>query len=60
MDTHAGMDGLLSCAPESITEASPMAPWGKNPPTMRETRILSVGQEDPLEKKTATHSSVPV
>ena len=26
-------------------------------PTMRETRILSLGQEDPLEKKIATHSS---
>ena len=26
-------------------------------PTMRETRILSLGLEDPLEKKIATHSS---
>ena len=26
--------------------------------TMRETRVLSLGQEDPLEKEMATHSSV--
>ena len=25
--------------------------------TMRETRVLSLGQEDPLEKEMATHSS---
>ena len=27
-------------------------------PTMRETRVQSLGQEDPLEKETATHSSI--
>ena len=26
-------------------------------PTMRETRVLSLGQEDPLEKEMASHSS---
>ena len=26
-------------------------------PTMRETRVVSLGQEDPLEKEMATHSS---
>ena len=26
-------------------------------PTMRETEVQSLGQEDPLEKETATHSS---
>ena len=26
-------------------------------PAMRETRVLSLGQEDPLEKEMATHSS---
>ena len=30
----------------------------KNPPAMQETRIQSLGQEDPLEKGTATHSSI--
>ena len=29
----------------------------KNVPAMRETQIHSLGQEDPLEKEMATHSS---
>ena len=35
-----------------------MAQWVKNPPTMQETRIPSLGREDPLEEEMATHSSV--
>ena len=30
----------------------------KNPPAVQETRIWSLGQEEPLEKGTATHSSI--
>ena len=30
----------------------------KNLPAMGETQVLSLGREDPLEKGTATHSSV--
>ena len=30
----------------------------KNLPAMQETRVQSLGQEDPLEKGMATHSSV--
>jgi len=30
----------------------------KNLPAMRETLVQSLGWEDPLEKRTATHSSV--
>jgi len=30
----------------------------KNPPAMQEIQVQSLGQEDPLEKKMATHSSV--
>ena len=30
----------------------------KNPPAMREMRVWSLGQEDPLEKIMATHSSI--
>ena len=30
----------------------------KTPPAMQETRVPSLGQEDPLEKGMATHSSV--
>ena len=29
----------------------------KHLPTMQETRVRSLGQEDPLEKEMATHSS---
>ena len=30
----------------------------KNLPAMRETQVQSLGQEDPLEKGMATHSSI--
>ena len=30
----------------------------KNPPAMRETRVGSLGREDPLEKEMATHSNI--
>ena len=30
----------------------------KNPPAMQETRVLSLGGEDPLEMGMATHSSI--
>ena len=30
----------------------------KNPPTMQETQVPSLGWEDPLEKAMATHSSI--
>ena len=30
----------------------------KNPPAMQETRVRSLGREDPLEKGMATHSSI--
>ena len=35
-----------------------MAQMVKNPPAMQETRIRSLGQEDPLEKGMATDSSI--
>ena len=38
-----------------------MAQWVKNPPTMQETqetRVQSLGQEDPLEEGMAIHSSI--
>ena len=31
----------------------------KNPPAKQETWVHSLGQENPLEKKIATHSSIP-
>ena len=30
----------------------------KNPPAMQETPVWFLGREDPLEKETATHSSI--
>ena len=30
----------------------------KNPPAVQETWVRSLGQEDPLEKEMATHSSI--
>ena len=30
----------------------------KNLPAMQETRVQSLGQEDPLEEEMATHSSI--
>ena len=30
----------------------------KNPPAMQETRVQSLGQEDPLEKEMAAYTSV--
>ena len=38
--------------------ASLAAQLVKNPPALRETWVRSLGWEDPLEKGTATHSSV--
>ena len=35
-----------------------MAQKIKNPPTMQELWVRSLGQEDPLEKRMATHSSI--
>ena len=32
----------------------------KNLPAMQKTWVQSLGQEDPLEKETATHSSIVV
>ena len=39
-------------APQTL--GIPIAQWVKNLPAMQETVVLSVGQEDPLEKEMAT------
>ena len=38
--------------------ASLVAQTVKNPPAVQETQVRSLGQEDPLEKGMATHSSI--
>ena len=44
--------------PLQYSWASLVAQLVKNPPTMWETWVRSLGWEDPLEKGTATHSSI--
>ena len=41
-----------------IPLTSLVAQMVKRLPTMQETWVQSLGQEDPLEKETATHSSI--
>ena len=49
-------------APQSISFGAltvfPVAQKVKNPPTVQETWVRSLGREDPLEEGVATHSSV--
>ena len=52
MRTHLSSSDLLPT--KSFSSGSVV----KNLPAMQETRVLSLGQEDPLEKEMATHSSV--
>ena len=40
--------------------ASPVAQLVKNPPALRETWVLSLGREDPLEEEMATYPSILV
>ena len=44
----------------SFTRSSLMAQNVKNPSTMQEAQVWSLGQEDPLEKEMGTHSSILV
>ena len=48
---------LLTHSVDITLWASLVAQMVKCLPTMRETRVQSLGQEDPLEKEMATHSS---
>ena len=41
-----------------LLRASLIAQLVKNPPAMQDTPVLFLGQEDPLEKGKATHSSI--
>ena len=65
---NAGNPGLIPGSGRSTGErigyplqcswASLVAQLVKNPPAMWETRVQSLGWEDPLEKGKATHSSI--
>ena len=58
-DTASPMEGTLKA--KSSTLFLFKLPWWaqtvKRLPIMRETQVQSLGQEDPLEKEMATHSS---
>ena len=49
---------LIDVPLHSCREASLVTQMVKNPPAMQETRVRSLGREDPLEKGMATHSSI--
>ena len=44
---------------ETLEAASLVAQMAKSLIAMQETRVRSLGQEDPLEKEMATHSQYP-
>ena len=50
--------GFQKRIPIKIELASLLAQSVKNLPSMQETGVLSLGQEDPLEKDMATHPSI--
>ena len=50
--------GEVTGYPLQYSWASLVAQLVKNPPAMWETWVCSLGQEDPLEKGKATHSSI--
>ena len=58
--SRRNFENLLAHTIESLTEegASLVAQTVKNLPTMQDTKVRSLGQEDPQEKGMATHSSV--
>ena len=63
-ETLGSICGLGSSPGEGIgyplqySWASLVAQTVKNPPTMQETWVRSLGQEDPLEESMASHSSI--
>ena len=68
MGTCVCMAESLHCSPETTTTllisysltfwASLVAQSVKNLPAVQETRVQSLGWEDPLEKEMANHSSI--
>ena len=52
------MLALLLLTLKVLNSPSLVAQMAKNLPVMQETQVQSLGQEDPLEKGIATHSSI--
>ena len=57
MDSNPPFVDFIKNGSPLLLVASLMAQTVKSLPTMRETRVQSLGQEDLLEKEMATHSS---
>ena len=58
---HFEESDLKTCLHEDkrpLSEASLVAQMVKKPPAMQVTQAQSPGQEDPLEEKMTTHSSI--
>ena len=55
---HLGSLTLFSCLDNSIIGAALVVQTVKNLSATQKTQILSLGQEDPLEKGITTHSSI--
>ena len=55
---HTSTAGDTGLVPGQGTKSSLVAQTVKNPPAIRETWVQSLGWEDPLEKKIATHSNI--
>ena len=56
--THTSDTQDVAFSPIMQFSASLVAQLVKNPPAMQETLVQFLGWEDPLEKGTATHSSI--
>ena len=52
------LGGHLICRNKGVELAFWVFQLVKNPPAMQETRVRSLGWEDPLEEGVATHSSI--
>ena len=52
------MNKIILTTEDAINQASLVAQMVKNLTAMRETWVLSLSWEDPLEKRVATHSSI--
>ena len=64
---YSGLKNSMDCIAHGVTKSQtrlsdfgsfPVAQTVKNLPAMQETRVQLLGGEDPLEKGTATHSSI--
>ena len=53
-----GLENKRRPAGEASNRVSLVAQMVKNLPAVQETRVQSLGQEDPLEKGMATHSNI--